>query len=258
MTRIETWMASRLSPVAPVGRPAAAPFDAVLAEVQLEAAREAASGRPTEAAMRVWQYMAFGTRQGSPTPVVMPAPGSTGRPAAAVATAPLPTAPTAAAAPGSPKPAGSAQARFLQLKPLFQQAEQTTGVPWQIQAAQWAVETGWGAATPKDRITGQESHNLFGVKGQGSQGSVQAATTEVENGRTVQTVAGFRAYSSLAESVLDHARLLASPYYASAQAAGQDLRAWTEQLGPQHLGYATDPQYGQKLWQIITQNGWDK
>lgn len=233
----------------PAARPgAAAAFDSVLAAVQLKAAQEAAGGSPREAAMRVWRYMAFGTLQEPTHPIGSAVRGSTMAPAATPAPAPLSSL---------ARTAGSAQARFLQLKPLFQQAEGATGVPWQIQAAQWALETGWGTATPKDLVTGQESHNLFGVKGTGSAGSVQAATTEVEKGRTIQTVAAFRAYGSLADSVQDHARLLASPYYAPAYAAGKDLRAWTEQLGPQGLGYATDPQYGQKLWQIITQNGWD-
>jgi len=146
--------------------------------------------------------------------------------------------------------------KFQQLKPYFLKAEQETGVPWQIQAAQWALETGWGRYTPKDLVTGRESHNLFGVKGTGPAGSVTAATVEYVNGQMVQTTAQFRAYHSEAESILEHARMLAGPRYRAALACGRDLKAWTEMLGPQHLGYATDPQYSQKLWQIITENGW--
>ncbi|MGE5672987.1 MAG: glycoside hydrolase family 73 protein [Mycobacterium leprae] len=154
--------------------------------------------------------------------------------------------------------AASPAERFQSLKPWFKYAEQQTGVPWQIQAAQWALETGWGQSTPRDLTSGQESNNLFGVKGQGPGGSVRAVTSEIVNGESVQEVAEFRAYGSVGESVLDHARLLTSPHYAPAMAAGKDLKAWTEQLGPQHLGYATDPNYSQKLWQIITENGWNR
>ena len=149
---------------------------------------------------------------------------------------------------------GSAAQRLQQIKPLFTLAEQQTGVPWQIQAAQWALETGWGLYTPKDITSGQESYNLFGVKGVGPAGSVSARTTEVVDGQNVGVVDQFRAYNSAAESVLEHARLLTGSRYALP--AGTSLKAWTEHL--QRQGYATDPQYAGKLWQIIQQNGWDQ
>lgn len=150
------------------------------------------------------------------------------------------------------------QERFQALKPYFLQAEMETGVPWQIQAAQWALETGWGRSTPRDVQSGRESYNLFGIKGEGPAGSVSAMTTEVVNGMRVTQVARFRAYGSYAESIVDHARLLTGPYYAKAHAAGGDLAKWTEMLGPKGLGYATDPQYSGKLLQIIRENGWDR
>lgn len=153
---------------------------------------------------------------------------------------------------------GAAADQFRTLQPYFLQAEQQTGVPWQIQAAQWALETGWGRATPKDLYTGQESFNLFGIKGDGPAGSIRAMTTEVVNGQPVKQMARFRAYNSYGESVVEHARLLTTPYYAKAFAAGSDLQAWADQLGPQHLGYATDPDYSRKLMQIIQENGWDQ
>lgn len=168
----------------------------------------------------------------------------------------LPAAYVKAAAPQSAH--GVAQERFDMLKPHFLQAERETGVPWQIQAAQWALETGWGSATPKDTATGKESHNLFGIKGVGPAGSVDAVTTEFVGGRMVTVTDRFRAYNSYAESIVEHARLLTSDYYQPAHAAGKNLKAWTEMLGPQNLGYATDPDYSRKLWRIITDNGWDR
>jgi hypothetical protein len=151
---------------------------------------------------------------------------------------------------------GTAAERFASLKPAFLQAEKQTGVPWQIQAAQWALETGWGKATPKDMGSGKESYNLFGVKGDGPAGAVQSATIEFENGRFVPRVARFRAYGSYQESITEHAHLLSSPYYAKAHAQGRNLQGWADQL--QNLGYATDPGYSQKLMNIIRENGWDK
>lgn|GEM_PF-2687742 len=168
---------------------------------------------------------------------------------------PLPKAYANAAAPRAVS--GSAQDLFNALKPHFVQAERETGVPWQIQAAQWALETGWGSATPKDGASGRESYNLFGVKGTGPAGSVESATTEFIGGRMVRTVDRFRAYNSYTESIVEHAHLLTSDYYKPAHAAGKNLKAWTEMLGPQKLGYATDPDYSRKLWRIIKENGWD-
>jgi flagellum-specific peptidoglycan hydrolase FlgJ len=159
----------------------------------------------------------------------------------------------AAAAYKAYAPGGTPTERFGELKPLFVAAQQQTGVPWQVQAAQWALETGWGQHTPKDAETGRDSYNLFGVKGQGPAGSVSAATREFVNGQMVQVVDQFRAYTSPAESVLEHALLLTTPRYA--MAPGSSLQAWTENL--QRQGYATDPEYARKLWQILEQQGWD-
>ncbi|HYF91079.1 MAG TPA: glucosaminidase domain-containing protein [Symbiobacteriaceae bacterium] len=153
---------------------------------------------------------------------------------------------------------GVAHDRFNALKLHFLQAERETGVPWQIQAAQWALETGWGTATPKDAATGRESYNLFGIKGVGPAGSVESPTVEFVGGRMIRTIQQFRAYHSYEQSITEHARLLTSDYYRPAYAAGKDLKAWTEMLGPQKLGYATDPEYSRKLWQIIRENGWDQ
>lgn len=172
------------------------------------------------------------------------------------AQSPIPAAYAKAAAPAPAS--GTALERFHTLEPHFLQAERETGVPWQIQAAQWALETGWGSATPTDSATGRESYNLFGIKGTGPAGSVESATTEFVGGRMVRTVDRFRAYNSYSESIVEHARLLTSDYYKPAHAAGKNLKAWTEMLGPQKLGYATDPDYSRKLWQIIRENGWDQ
>lgn len=179
-------------------------------------------------------------------------PGYT--PAQVASPIPAAYAKAAVSAPAS----GTALERFNTLKPHFLQAERETGVPWQIQAAQWALETGWGSATPKDSATGRESYNLFGIKGTGPAGSVESATTEFAGGRMVRTVDRFRAYNSYTESIVEHARLLTSDYYKPAHAAGKNLKAWTDMLGPQRLGYATDPDYSRKLWQIIRENGWDQ
>ncbi|HYG59749.1 MAG TPA: glucosaminidase domain-containing protein [Symbiobacteriaceae bacterium] len=231
-------------------------FEALLSVVQEQLSQGQTS--PSEAA-KVARLLAAGVKLNAEALAL----GLTGAAESAWPPAlPLPVpapAHTQAPAPAPVKIAhGSPRERFAALKPHFEQTERQTGIPWQIQAAQWALETGWGVATPRDVRTGRESFNLFGVKGTGPAGSVESLTTEYVNGKRVQEVARFRAYRSYEESILEHARLLTTPYYAPARAAGHDLKAWTEALGPQRLGYATDPEYSQKLWQIIEQNGWNK
>jgi len=60
----------------------------------------------------------------------------------------------------------------------------------------------------------------------------------------------FRAYGSIEESVSDFAKLLKnSPRYRDALAAGGDAQAYIDRIGKS--GYATDPEYANKLNQIL-------
>jgi hypothetical protein len=233
-------------------------FALLLSALQQEATG-AAGGTvgATGAAAQVARWLAAGVNLGDDVQLLLgladlPMPGRVALPGGAATGGAAPAADSVNLARLSP------QERFQALKPAFVQAEKETGVPWQVQAAQWALESGWGRFTPRDMKTGRESYNLFGVKGEGPAGAVSALTTEFVGGMKVPQTARFRAYTSYAESIVEHARLLNGPYYARAHAAGADLRQWTEMLGPQNLGYATDPEYSGKLWQIIQENGWDR
>ncbi|HWI61523.1 MAG TPA: glucosaminidase domain-containing protein [Symbiobacteriaceae bacterium] len=146
--------------------------------------------------------------------------------------------------------------RFDMVKPALLELEKTTGVPWQIQAAQWALESGWGVQRPHDIATGRDSLNMFGIKGTGPAGSVTAKTWEEINGQKVQQNAQFRAYNTLEESLEDHALLLTKPHYEKAMACGGDLECWAKKLGPEGCNYATDSAYPQKLMALIRKNGW--
>ena len=60
----------------------------------------------------------------------------------------------------------------------------------------------------------------------------------------------FRAYGSIEESVNDFANLLASsPRYRDAVAAGGSAQDYVESIA--RSGYATDPEYGNKLNQLL-------
>jgi flagellar protein FlgJ len=130
------------------------------------------------------------------------------------------------------------------------EAAKTTKIPPEFMLAQAALETGWG----KKQILhpdGSPSHNLFGIKANGWKGkTVDVMTTEFENGKMIRKVETFRAYDSYADSFRDYARLLSdNPRYQNVMNA-QDPAAFA--YGLQRAGYATDPEYGDKLVRVIS------
>jgi flagellar protein FlgJ len=146
----------------------------------------------------------------------------------------------------SAKP-GSREAFIESILPAARQAAETLGVSTKAVLAQAALETGWGRSVPR-AADGRSSHNLFGIKAneRWSGPRVEQLTTEFVNGTPQRQVESFRAYSSPAESIADHARLLArSPRYAAVRDTGDNIAAYGAAL--QQGGYATDPQYAKKL-----------
>src|SRR5581483_12431103 len=96
---------------------------------------------------------------------------------------------------------------------------------------------------------GQQGSNLFGMKGTGPAGSDSMPTQEYENGQWITTTAPFRVYHNFAESIADHGRLLAdSGYYQQAMAMRRAPNAFASALTGV---YATDPQYGAKLINLM-------
>ena len=117
--------------------------------------------------------------------------------------------------------------------------------------AQAALETGWGRRMAHT-ADGSPSLNLFGIKaGEGWSGSRAVAdTVEFSGGVATQRRTAFRAYGSIEESVSDFANLLSnSPRYRDAVAAGSDPQAYIHSIA--RSGYASDPEYGNKLNQIL-------
>jgi|ERR1700723_31623 len=117
--------------------------------------------------------------------------------------------------------------------------------------AQAALETGWGQRMPRNP-DGSPSFNMFGIKaGDGWTGARAVADSmEVTNGVATTKRTAFRAYGSIEDSVDDFASMLKnSPRYREAIAAGADAQAYIARIGKS--GYATDPEYGNKLNQIL-------
>jgi flagellar protein FlgJ len=135
--------------------------------------------------------------------------------------------------------------------PSIRRAAEKLGLDPSAMLAQAALETGWGQRMPRN-ADGMPSHNLFGIKAgeEWSGAKATADTMEVINGVATPRRTSFRAYGSVEESVNDFASLLKnSPRYRDVIAAGRDAGAYVASMGKS--GYATDPEYGNKLNQIL-------
>jgi Mannosyl-glycoprotein endo-beta-N-acetylglucosaminidase/Large polyvalent protein-associated domain 1 len=152
-----------------------------------------------------------------------------------------------------PPPVGSLtplQMAFVQkMWPHAEAAGKVLGVDPRAIIAQAALETGWGASMVKDQ-SGASSNNMFNIKPGTSWAGPQARamTTEYTNGVPAAQQAAFRSYGSAAESTADYARLLQNPRYAAARGTGDDYQSFGSAL--QAGGYATDPEYGNKIASI--------
>jgi peptidoglycan hydrolase FlgJ len=135
--------------------------------------------------------------------------------------------------------------------PTIRRVAQGLGVNPLGLLAQAALETGWGRRMAHT-ADGSPSLNLFGIKaGESWNGSRAVAdTVEFSGGVVTQRRTAFRAYGSIEESVNDFANLLSnSPRYRAAVAAGHDAQAYIHNIA--RSGYASDPEYGNKLNQIL-------
>jgi len=128
-------------------------------------------------------------------------------------------------------------------------AKAITGLPASILTSQCILETGWGKYIPTDIETGKFSYNLFGIKGRGSNGSVNIYTHEYINGKRVRIIAKFRAYHNYKESFVDYGNLiLKAKRYKKAVANKDDARVYIYEIWK--AGYATDPDYVEKIISI--------
>lgn len=146
------------------------------------------------------------------------------------------------------------QAFQNKLQAHAEEASRTTGIPAKFMLGQAALESGWGR---KEILAanGTTSHNLFGIKaGSSWHGkTVDSVTTEYVDGVAQRRVEKFRAYDSYADSFRDYANLLRSnPRYQGVIANAHDVYGFAH--GLQRAGYATDPNYADKLTKIINQS----
>lgn len=129
-------------------------------------------------------------------------------------------------------------------------ASRQSGIPYSLIIAQAALESGWGK---KEIMTaeGKPSHNIFGIKvgsmWNGSQARVY--TKEFLQGGMKKVIADFKVYPSYFSAFKDYANLLnRDTRYRGVVAASSAEEAALEM---QKSGYATDPEYANKLIKIL-------
>lgn len=136
---------------------------------------------------------------------------------------------------------------FRMIAPAVIASSRETGVPAAVTMAQAALETGYGRSSIGD------AKNLFGIKGEGPAGSVSSPTTENFGNGNVRITDRFRKYNNWVESIKDHDNLLATKSrYAGAMAVRNDPEAFARAI--HRAGYATDPEYSNKLIRIMRDN----
>ncbi|MCL2105817.1 MAG: glucosaminidase domain-containing protein [Oscillospiraceae bacterium] len=120
--------------------------------------------------------------------------------------------------------------------------------------AQAILESGWG----KSELA-QKANALFGIKADSAWKGprYEKKTTEHIDGKQVEITAAFRAYGSWEESIADHAALLRGSRYKAVQGE----RDYKKACRAVHAaGYATAPDYADKLIKLVEQYGltaWD-
>lgn len=168
-------------------------------------------------------------------------------PVEATAPAPAPTAAPPSRDESLPAPPNAArwQREFiLSVAPGARESQRQTGVPASVTLAQAILESDWG----RSKLT-VEAKNLFGIKalrGAGTAGVYHINTWEVIDGENVTVMAAFKAYTTLADSIVDHGRwFIENSRYRRALQVKDDPRAFARAIN--EAGYATDPNYAPKL-----------
>jgi flagellar protein FlgJ len=148
---------------------------------------------------------------------------------------------------------------FIQdLWPHAERGAAALGVSPEVLVAQAALETGWGQKVIR-HANGDSSFNLFGIKADaGWRGSrVTVPTLEYDDGVAVKRRAAFRSYDSLGEAVSDYVDFLrGNPRYQPALKQAADPETYLR--GLKDAGYATDPDYVEKIRAIMNQQSFSR
>lgn len=134
------------------------------------------------------------------------------------------------------------------IAPIAENEQRKFHVLASITIAQAALESDWGQSE-----LSQKYNNLFGVKGTGTNSALMT-TNEYVNGQWITVKANFVVYPSWNASIEAHTQLLVNGLEGDPQHYQHVIEASNYQEAANALqdnGYATDPQYAQKLIDII-------
>lgn len=120
-----------------------------------------------------------------------------------------------------------------------------------VAIGQAILESAWGMSSLAIKY-----NNLFGIKGEYKGNSAMLNTWEVYGGKRYDIKAGFRVYPDWETSILDYGAFLkVNKRYSNALG----LRTFRNQIKEIHkAGYATDPDYANKVISIITKYKLDR
>jgi flagellum-specific peptidoglycan hydrolase FlgJ len=145
-----------------------------------------------------------------------------------------------------------------QYVPYAQKTEELYGIPTSVTLGQIILESS-GNYNGQSYLA-YKGNNLFGVKGsvsnQGTGGLITATTSEYKNGQKYSTSASFKKYNSPLDSIIDHGILLTTNRYLQNTKNATSVEEYASAI--QKSGYATDPNYSNKLVNIINSNGLNK
>ncbi|MBL4830776.1 MAG: flagellar assembly peptidoglycan hydrolase FlgJ [Aliivibrio sp.] len=140
----------------------------------------------------------------------------------------------------------------MSMKPYADSAAKALGVEPSLLLAQAALETGWGKKVIKNSV--DHSYNLFNIKADRSwQGEkVSKQTLEVYNNIPVKENAAFRSYDNYQASFNDFVSFLNNnPRYDNALSGSNSSESFIR--GIHKAGYATDPNYSDKVLNVMKQ-----
>ena len=123
-------------------------------------------------------------------------------------------------------------------------------IPVSFTIAQAALESAWG----ESKLTLQ-ANNLFGIKADKSWTgkTVMMPTREFVNKQWITINSLWRSYNNWTESILDHSKFIHdNPRYRFCFISKLDGLAFAKAI--QAAGYATDPDYSNKIISIINSN----
>ena len=122
------------------------------------------------------------------------------------------------------------------------------GILPSLTIAQAILESNWGRSG-----LAVKAKNLFGIKAfsNWSGKRISLPTTEWYDGKQTVVNADFRAYDTFNESIEDHNKLLSNNRYKAVRLS-KDYKAACNEI--YKCGYATDPQYTEKLISIVEKN----